>query len=50
MDREDIKLILIGLVLVSILSILIDWYSLHDFKKCYDINFQETRCQKYLKE
>lgn len=50
MDKDEITLSVILLVIFCcfILIFFIDWYNLHKFKKCYDINFTENYCTKYL--
>lgn len=40
-------LILAGFSLV-ILAFVLSYIDLYKFKKCYDINFQNTKCTKYL--
>lgn len=47
---DEIKLVIYGLIAVFLISVIIDWYGLNQFKKCYDKNFQDTYCQRYLQE
>ncbi len=47
-EIDDFSFLLIGGVLLIVIAFAVDWYDLHKFKKCYDINFQEKSCQKYI--
>lgn len=40
--------ICIVLVITALVIFLIDYSNLNKFKRCYDINFQDTKCQKYI--
>lgn len=48
-EIDDLSFWIIGITFLIVIAFMIDWYDLHKFKKCYDINFQENYCQKYLK-
>jgi hypothetical protein len=37
------------LILVGLFTyILCNYVDLREFKKCYDINFQDTKCRRYI--
>ena len=49
-DRTLKLLLLIAAMLISLLIIYFikNYYDLKKFKSCYDINFQDNACTKYL--
>lgn len=47
--KDDVILyILLFFVIMCLVILLIDWYNLTKFKICYDLNFYEDKCIKYL--
>ena len=50
MERvSEILTIICVLILTALLTyILCNYVDLREFKKCYDINFQDTKCRKYI--
>lgn len=46
---RDITLIVIGLIafLLFLLTFVIDYVNLEQFKECYDIGFQSEECERY---
>ncbi len=40
--------IILGIFSLFIGIFLYNYYNLYKFKKCYDINFQDNKCIKYL--
>lgn len=40
--------IILGVFSLIIGIFIYNYYNLYKFKKCYDINFQSTKCVKYL--
>lgn len=50
---EDNVLVAFGYITIILMSLLglyfiISYIHLQHFKSCYDINFQDIKCQKYL--
>ena len=43
-----LTLITISAIIMFLSVFVIDYINLEKFKSCYDINFQDIKCQKYL--
>ena len=48
MKREILLYAMAGLVILLLLYFGYHYANLERFKECYDINFQEKGCEKYL--
>lgn len=47
---NEFSFIIYGMIAVIVMAFIFSYIDLNRFKKCYDVNFQEEYCQKYLKE
>ncbi len=47
---DELKIVIVGVLCIVVMALFVDWYELNRFKHCYDINFQDNYCQRYLKE
>lgn len=52
MDNEVESIGILFLIIIAFTFFIVlfcyNYYNLYRFKKCYDINFQSSKCQRYL--